>query len=107
MTCVGSQNPILLRKLFQKCSQAWEDIARNHIRDIWNTTKIFLNLLVQYLLRNYGDIGDNLIRDWIDPIMKQRLKSAEGKLEELLEVHKDFPFTINPDKWAEKDNIFF
>jgi hypothetical protein len=42
-----------------------------------------------------GDVADKMFRLWIVPIMQKKLEAAYGKLEELLEVHKEHPMTTN------------
>ena len=40
-------------------------------------------------------VSEALLRNLIDPVMEQWLKSAYAKLDELLEVHKEHPETRN------------
>jgi hypothetical protein len=91
----GFSNPLLVRDLFQDYSSPWIEIARNHIKDVCNTTKRFLELILQYLIDK--DICDNIVLYWLDDGMSQRLEEAKRKLDELLEVHEEYPFTTNPD----------
>lgn len=64
-----------------------------HIKNVWETTNRFLELLLRHLTDE--DISDNIFRFWLHPIMEEKLDLAYSKLEELLEVHKDFPMTTN------------
>lgn len=91
----GLSNPRLVGELFRDYSRPWEGIARNHITDVWNATKRFLELVLNYLTDE--DVCDKILRLWLDPIMAERLEAANGKLNELLEVHKDHPMTTNHD----------
>ncbi len=70
--------------------------------DVWNATKIFLEVVLHYLTDE--EVCDKILRFWLDPIMAERLEAANGKLDELLEVHKDHPMTFNHDFVANRRN---
>lgn len=53
----------------------------------------FLELLLRYLTNE--DVSENIFRFWLHPIMEEKLNLAYAKLDELLEVHKDYPMTTN------------
>lgn len=53
----------------------------------------FLELLLRYLTDE--DVCENIFRFWLHPIMEEKLNLAYSKLDELLEVHKDYPMTTN------------
>lgn len=38
---------------------------------------------------------ENVFRFWLQPIMDENLNLAYSKLDDLLEVHKDYPMTTN------------
>jgi hypothetical protein len=63
--------------------------------DVWNAAKAFLEVVLHYLTDE--DVCDKILRFWLDPIMAERLEAANGKLNELLEIHKDHPMTFNYD----------
>ena len=56
-------------------------------------TNKFLELVLHHLTDD--DVCEKLLRLWLEPIMAQKLETAYGKLDELLEVHKEHPFTTN------------
>lgn len=91
----GLSNPRLVGELFRGYSRPWERIARDHITDVWDSTKRFIELVLQYLTDD--EVCDKLLRYWLDPIMGERLEAANSKLDELLDVHKDHPMTTNYD----------
>jgi hypothetical protein len=101
----GLSNSVLVGELFQDYNRPWKSIAQQHIANIWNTTNEFLERLLQYVVdKGLGDEGlqdkglcDNILKYWLDPIMKEKLRVASSKLDELLAVHEDPPFTINHD----------
>jgi hypothetical protein len=90
----GISNPDLVRDIFLDYSSPWRDIARDHVEDVCDATKIFLKLVLQYLDE---DVCDNILQYWLNPIMEWRLEAAKDKLVELLGVHEKYPLTTNPD----------
>lgn len=80
-------------ELFREYSRPWESFARNHIKNTWEITNKFLELLLLHLTDD--DVCEKILRLWLNPIMAQKLKAAYGKLDELLEVHKEHPLTTN------------
>jgi hypothetical protein len=99
----GLPNPLLVGELFRDYSRPWEGIARDHIRIVWTATKRFLELVLQYLTDE--DVCDKILGFWLDDIMAKRLETANSKLNELLEVHKDHPMTTNPDFVENRRNL--
>ena len=89
----GLPNPLLVGELFRQYCRPWGDLARAHIKSVWNATISFLDLLLRYLTDD--DVCENLFRCWLGPVMEEKLNLAYGKLDELLEVHKDYPMTTN------------
>lgn len=53
----------------------------------------FLQLLLRELTDD--DACENILRFWLYPAMEEKLSCANSKLDELLEVHKDYPMTTN------------
>jgi hypothetical protein len=86
-------NPLLVGELFREYSRPWAALARLHIKDVWEATNRFLELLLKYLTDD--DTCEKILRFWLYPIMEEKLGSAYDKLDELLEVHKDHPMTTN------------
>jgi hypothetical protein len=80
-------------ELFRQYSLRWGDIARLHICKVWEATNKFFELLLLHLTDE--DACENILRFWLLPNMETRLDSAYAKLDELLEVHKDYPMTTN------------
>lgn len=80
-------------ELFREYSRPWETLARAHIKNTWDMTNKFLELVLHHLTDD--DVCEKLLRLWLEPIMAQKLETAYGKLDELLEVHKEHPFTTN------------
>ncbi|KAG4439223.1 hypothetical protein IFR05_005314 [Cadophora sp. M221] len=89
----GLPNPLLVGELFRQYSHPWGDLARLHIKKVWEATNRFLELLLRHLTDE--DVCENIFRFWLHPIMEEKLKLAYSKLDELLEVHKDYPMTTN------------
>ena len=91
----GLPNPLVVGELFRDYSRPWAGLARDHITDVWNTTRLFLEIVLKHLADD--DDCDKILRYWLDPILEKSLELAEEKLKELLEVHKDHPLTTNHD----------
>ncbi|OBT89992.1 hypothetical protein VE02_01614 [Pseudogymnoascus sp. 03VT05] len=89
----GLPNPLLVGELFREYSRPWEVHARAHIKNTWEITNKFLELMLQHLTDD--DVREKIFRLWLNPIMAQKLETAYGKLDELLEVHKEHPLTTN------------
>ncbi|KFY08176.1 hypothetical protein V492_06463 [Pseudogymnoascus sp. VKM F-4246] len=89
----GLPNPLLVGELFREYSRPWETLARTHIKNTWDMTNKFIELVLMHLTD--FDVREKILRLWLEPIMTQKLEAAYGKLDELLEVHKEHPFTTN------------
>ncbi|KFZ04293.1 hypothetical protein V502_10260 [Pseudogymnoascus sp. VKM F-4520 (FW-2644)] len=89
----GLPNPLLVGELFREYSRPWETLARAHIKNAWEETNRFLGVVLQYLADD--DVCEKILRLWLNPIMAEKLDAAYGKLDELLEVYKEQPLTIN------------
>ena len=89
----GLPNPRLVGELFREYSSPWKGLATKHIRNVWEATTRFLELVLQHLTDN--DVADAILRLWLNPKMEERLAAAYEKLEELAAVHKEDPMTTN------------
>ena len=90
----GMFNPLIVGELFHEQSKPWEEIARQHLRDIWQATKGFLDLLVLHLADE--QTSEALLAQIIDPLMDQKLKDMNGKLDEILDPYRNgHPITYN------------
>ena len=90
----GLPNPLLVGELFREYSRPWEELARRHIKNVWEATNQFLELVLKHLTDE--EASEKIFTFWIYPIMAQKLEAAHRKLDELIEVHKDHPITTNP-----------
>jgi hypothetical protein len=90
----GLPNPLLVGELFREYSRPWEELAKRHIKNVWEATNQFLELVLKHLTDE--EASDKIFSFWIYPIMEQKLEAAHRKLDELIEVHKDHPITTNP-----------
>lgn len=89
----GLPNPLLVGDLFREHSRPWGDLARLHVRNVWEATTNFLELLLKYLTDD--DTCEKVLRYRLYPIMEEKLELTYTKLDELLDVHKDNPMTTN------------
>ncbi|MCJ1479574.1 hypothetical protein MMC13_008260 [Lambiella insularis] len=90
---LGLPNPRLVGELFREYSSPWEDLAREHIKKVWE----YINKFIEGLLLHQTDtvVADSILRIWLQPIMEQRLTAAYEELEKLVAVHKEEPMTLN------------
>lgn len=90
----GLFNHSLVGQLFLDYNRPWEKLAREHIKTVWSITQNFLSLVVAYLTDDHtGSLLQNL---QLSSSMSTKLVVANSKLDELLEVHKEAPLTVNP-----------
>ena len=80
-------------ELFREYSRPWAKLARRHIKNVWDTTIRFLEFLLKYLTDD--DTCEKILKFWLIPVMEEKLNLAYSKLDELLEVHEDYPMTTN------------
>ena len=90
----GMFNPLIVGDLFFEQSQPWEQLARQHLRDTWQATRSFLELLLSHLADE--KTSQALLGHVIDSVMDQKLSKMNDKLSELLTPYrKGHPITYN------------
>ena len=89
----GLPSSRLVGAVFREYSSPWEQIARDHILEVWGAAKKFLQRAFDHLTT--PKIRDALLRICVEPVMKDALVNANNKLNELLLVHKKEPMTTN------------
>ena len=89
----GLPSSRLVGILFREYSAPWAGMARQHVSEVWDAVRRFLERTLQYLTTS--DVCDSLLRLWFDPLLTEALKNANQKLGELLLVHKREPMTTN------------
>ena len=89
----GLVNPLLVGEVFREYSEPWEDIARSHIRSVWESTKFFIEQVLQHLTN--AEVCEALVYELLGPTMEGELDLAYSKLGEVIAVYKDHPATLN------------
>lgn len=89
----GLPNPMLVAEVFREYSKPWEELARKHINEVWQATRVLLERVVEHLTE--PDLGDLLFRFLLDPLMDEFLRNAQTKLAELNAVRDKAPVTTN------------
>src|SRR5436853_6415724 len=89
----GSFNPLLVGELFRDQSIHWEKIARQHVEEIWEASKDFLERLLD-AITDHETLGA-LFTHWIDRSANERFKKANQTLDRLLTDHNRHPITYN------------
>ena len=90
----GMFSPLIVGDLFCEQSKPWERLARQHLRNVWQATRSFLDLLISHLADE--PTSEALLGQVIDPLMDQKLKEMNGKLNEILRPYQTgHPITYN------------
>lgn len=90
----GMFNPLIVGDIFYEQSKPWEGIAQGHLQSTSNAVKTFLELTLAHLTDD--TTVDNLLREVVDPIMTQKVKHVDEKLQELMAQNKrGHPITYN------------
>lgn len=89
----GLPNPLLVGEVFREYSEPWEKLAQDHILEVWNATKAFLERVLEHLTDSA--VADMLLRLWLDPLSEKFLSHANTKLKEVIAVRLRDPVTTN------------
>lgn len=90
----GMFNPLIVGDLFLEQSRPWERLARQHLKNVWQAARSFLDLLVSHLADE--PTSEALLGQVIDPLMDEKLKSMNRKLDEILRPYQTgHPITYN------------
>ncbi|OJJ35598.1 hypothetical protein ASPWEDRAFT_51601 [Aspergillus wentii DTO 134E9] len=89
----GSFNPLLVGELFSEQSVRWGDIARDHIKEMWLESKLFLEKVCSAIADE--ETATALFTYWIDPITDERIEKANKALDRLLADRDRHPITYN------------
>lgn len=95
MQLPGLPNPLVVGELFREYSKPWGELARQHISDVWESTILFIQKLLRYITD--VNTSENVFQYWLSSVMEEKLDLSYRKLDELLEIHKEFPMTTNND----------
>lgn len=86
-------NSLPVDEVFWEYSEFWKSIARSHIRSIWESTKFFLEQVLQHLID--AKVCGALFYELLESIMDEKLDLAYSKLGEVTAVYKDHSATLN------------
>ena len=81
----GMFNPLIVSNLFFEQAQPWEQLTQQHLRNMWQTTRSFLDLLMSYLADE--KTSNALLNHVIENIMNWKLNEMNEKLNELLTLY--------------------
>jgi len=82
----GMYNPMIVGELFHQQAQPWEGKATVHVRNICSAVEVFFGKTLTYLADD--NTSSNLLRDVTGPLMSERVKDINAKVNEIL-----IPFT--------------
>ena len=90
----GMFNPLIVGDLFCEQSRPWEQLARQHLNNVWQAARSFLDLLISHLADE--PTSEALLDQVIDPLMDRKLKDMNKKLDEILRPYQSgHPITYN------------
>ncbi|KAF2835511.1 hypothetical protein M501DRAFT_437516 [Patellaria atrata CBS 101060] len=88
-------DPKLVGHLFYQQARPWREIAEEHITNVWEAAKEFLELALGSATN--ASTFDIVLKEHVDPRMDERLSALREKLNELLKQHESgHPITYNP-----------
>jgi GTPase SAR1 family protein len=101
----GTSNPLLVGSLFRQQSEAWGDIAEEHLNRVWSAVKAFMETLLAHMTDERT--CNQLLIHVVDPAMEARQQLLGRKLKELLVPYLDHePIMIDPrfsdKKWSSR-----
>ena len=83
----GMFNPLIVSDLFCEQSSPWEQLARQHLKNVWQAARTFLDLLISHLADE--PTSETLLDEVVDPLMDRKLKDMNGKLDEILTPYQN------------------
>jgi hypothetical protein len=90
----GSSNPMTVAHLFWEQSEPWKGIAAEHVRQMHNLCKNFVQKVIQHTAPN--DILDRLIAQNVDPMLERALHDCEIELSKIvISTQKSNPMTYD------------
>ncbi|KAJ6178830.1 hypothetical protein N7519_009291 [Penicillium mononematosum] len=82
----GNTSQLVVANLFRDQSEPWAEIARAHVKKLWETTREFVSLLLDHLTDEH--MSAVIMRTVIQPQFDRMLASLLGKVLELTAAHK-------------------
>jgi hypothetical protein len=90
----GMFNPLIVGDLFREQSRPWEGLAIDHLEDVFEASRKYLELVISHLTDDAT--ADAICQEVINPLVEERSKAMMLKLEELLSHYKiGNPVTYN------------
>lgn len=100
----GMFNPLIVSDLFQKQSSPWKEITEEHVKAMWNVSRVFMRCLVNHVAdaSTARTILEDIVQPKLDVILVNLLAKAEG----LLNPHQaGHPITYNYYFMATLQNV--
>jgi GTPase SAR1 family protein len=89
----GNFNPLIIGELFWEQSERWKTIATNHIEDVVDVCRQFLQNLLQELCPK--DVQSRLEASHIEEALKSRCIAASKELEQIMDDLREYPINYN------------
>jgi Dynamin central region/Dynamin family len=89
----GLFNPLAIGQLFREQSCKWDNIARDHVEEVFASCKKFAYNTVCHAAPS--EVAAKLVSHIVDPALVGSRKNAITELEQILEDTRDHPITYN------------
>ena len=89
----GAFNPLLIGELFWEQSSKWKRLAEEHIEDVAQTCRQFLNNLLEQKCPK--DVFDRLVASKVEDALQTRSEESASELQKILIDLKSYPSTYN------------
>ena len=89
----GNYNHVLLAELFHYQSRGWRTIAKEHVADVFQKVKVFMNDAVQYV--SVHELVSAEMHERISDLLDESRKHASEELDKLCNDQYQQPITYN------------
>ncbi|PVH91396.1 dynamin family protein [Periconia macrospinosa] len=89
----GNFNPLVVGEMFWQQSERWPELAANHVEDITEVCRVFLEHLMDELCPK--DIISRLWTFHFEENLKTRNETASKELDQIIEDHRGHPINYN------------
>jgi hypothetical protein len=89
----GNYNHVLLAELFHHQSKGWKTIAKEHVADVLQKVRVFMDDAVQYI--SVDDQVSSEMRERIGDLLDESMRQASDELDELCNDKSQQPITYN------------
>ena len=89
----GTFSPMLIGELFRVQSTPWEELSKNHIKDVWTRAREHVEDILSTLMDTEACMA--LLEHWIDPLVLKILNEANDAMDSLFRDRHRHAITYN------------